>query len=188
LIGLNKKQQTIYVIDFGLAKHYKDPKTGIHIPYKDGKNLTGTARYASLNTHLGIEQSRRDDLESIGNVLMYFLRGSLPWQGLQAKTRKEKYDKIRNKKVSVSNEALCEGFPEEFVQFFKYCRQMEFTADPNYDYLRKLFLDLYNRKGYPNDCVFDWNLSAKNPKPFQPIGNDNPQSAPLPSIYTVFEA
>ena len=119
LIGLNKKAHMIYMIDFGLAKRFRNSKTGDHIPYRDGKSLTGTARYASVNTHIGVEQSRRDDIEGIGYVLMYFLKGKLPWMGIQAKTKDEKYEKIKDKKISVTVEQLCKGYPKEFVQFFE---------------------------------------------------------------------
>jgi serine/threonine protein kinase len=119
LMGLGKRANQVNIIDFGLAKKYRDPKTHVHIPYCDNKNLTGTARYASVNTHMGIEQSRRDDLESLGYVFLYFLRGSLPWQGLQAVTKKQKYEKISEKKMRTPFEVLCKGFPNEFVLYFQ---------------------------------------------------------------------
>lgn len=113
LMGGGKKKHWVYAIDFGLAKRFRDPKTGLHIPYKDGKSLTGTARYASINTHLGIEQARRDDVEAFILVLIYFLRGELPWQGLKAKNVKEKYQKIKEKKINTKLEDLCEGMPSK---------------------------------------------------------------------------
>jgi serine/threonine protein kinase len=117
LIGMGKNKNQIYVIDFGLAKRFRDPKSGDHIPYKDGKSMNGTARYASIYTHLGIEQSRRDDLEAIGYVLMYLLLGALPWQGIKAKTQREKYQKIMEKKISTSLEELCKDFPGKKIIF-----------------------------------------------------------------------
>merc|ERR1712014_528730 len=113
LIGLGKKANMVHIIDFGLAKKYRDPKSQQHIPYRENKNLTGTARYASINTHLGIEQSRRDDLESIGYVVLYFARGGLPWQGLKANSKKEKYQKILEMKLSMPVEAIVGPAPEE---------------------------------------------------------------------------
>jgi hypothetical protein len=224
--GLGKRANQVHIIDFGLAKKYRDPKTHIHIPYRENKNLTGTARYASINTHLGIEQSRRDDMESLGYVMMYFLRGSLPWQvrvcvcvgvglgwggpdwqlpgvrhfavhqmacrecaccsaamwvggllacvrhacyaivhvamggvccagccgllllqGLKAATKRQKYEKISERKMSTPVEALCKGYPMEFVTYFQYCRSLRFDDKPDYSYLRKMFRDLFAREG-----------------------------------------
>lgn len=134
-MGLGKRGNLVYIIDFGLAKKYCDSRTNEHIMYRENKNLTGTARYASINTHLGIgklilfllcayphfnimylckiEQSRRDDLESLGYVLMYFNRGSLPWQGLKAATKRQKYERISEKKIVTSFEDLCKGYPSK---------------------------------------------------------------------------
>ncbi|XP_073155543.1 casein kinase 1-like protein 10 isoform X2 [Henckelia pumila] len=158
LMGLGRKANQVYVIDFGLAKKYRDLQTHKHIPYRENKNLTGTARYASVNTHLGVEQSRRDDLESLGYVLMYFLRGSLPWQGLKAGTKKQKYDKISEKKMLTPIEVLCKLYPSEFVSYFHYCRSLRFEDKPDYSYLKRLFRDLFIREGYQFDYVFDWTI------------------------------
>ncbi|KAL3618222.1 Casein kinase 1-like protein 2 [Castilleja foliolosa] len=158
LMGLGKRANQVYAIDFGLAKKYRDSSTHQHIPYRENKNLTGTARYASMNTHLGIEQSRRDDLESLGYVLMYFLRGSLPWQGLKAGNKKQKYEKISEKKVSTSIEALCRSYPAEFASFFHYCRSLRFDDKPDYAYLKRIFRDLFIREGFQFDYVFDWTI------------------------------
>ncbi|CAA0832137.1 casein kinase 1-like protein 2 [Striga hermonthica] len=158
LMGLGRRANQVYAIDFGLAKKYRDFSTHQHIPYRENKNLTGTARYASMNTHLGIEQSRRDDLESLGYVLMYFLRGSLPWQGLKAGNKKQKYEKISEKKVSTSIEALCRGYPTEFASYFHYCRSLRFDDKPDYAYLKRIFRDLFIREGFQFDYVFDWTI------------------------------
>ncbi|KAG6817353.1 bifunctional choline kinase/ethanolamine kinase cki1 [Tephrocybe sp. NHM501043] len=160
LIGVpgTKTANTIHVIDFGMAKHYRDPKTKVHIPYRERKSLSGTARYMSINTHLGREQSRRDDLESLGHVFMYFLRGGLPWQGLRAATNKQKYEKIGEKKQTTPIGELCEGFPEEFAIYMNYVRKLGFEESPDYDFLRELFSKVLKTLGETEDGVFDWML------------------------------
>lgn len=159
-IGRQSKAHVLHLIDFGLAKKCRNSKTKQHIPYREGKSLVGTARYASLNTHIGIEQSRRDDLEAVGYVLLYFLRGSLPWQGIRAQAKQEKYQKIGDCKQATPFEALCSGFPIEFVQFFTYCRSLGFEERPDYAYLRRLFKDRFLREGCHYDGVFDWTPSS----------------------------
>ncbi|KAL6494543.1 Casein kinase 1-like protein 3 [Orobanche gracilis] len=125
----------------------------------ENKNLTGTARYASCNTHLGIEQGRRDDLESLGYVLLYFLRGTfLPWQGLKAATKKQKYDKICEKKLSTPIEVLCKSHPVEFASYFHYCHSLTFDQRPDYGFLKRLFRELFAREGLEFDYIFDWTI------------------------------
>ena len=113
LIGYKRKSHVIYLIDYGLAKRYIDLKTGNHIPYLEGKQLTGTAKYASMYTHMGIEQSRRDDLESFGYVLIFLLKGELPWTGIKAKNKIEKHKKIMEKKIESTPDVLCDGLPSK---------------------------------------------------------------------------
>ncbi|KAJ1386773.1 Serine/threonine-protein kinase, active site [Sesbania bispinosa] len=177
LMGLGRKANQVYIIDFGLAKRYRESGTNRHIPYRENKNLTGTARYASCNTHLGIEQSRRDDLESLGYVLLYFLRGSLPWQNLKAATKKQKYDKICEKKVSTPIEVLCKSHPPEFASYFHYCHSLTFDQRPDYGFLKRLFRELFAREGYEFDYVFDWTILK-----YQQAQNSRvqPQISPVP--------
>ncbi|TKA70011.1 hypothetical protein B0A55_07039 [Friedmanniomyces simplex] len=176
LMGIGKRGNQVNVIDFGLAKKYRDPKTHFHIPYRENKNLTGTARYASINTHLGVEQSRRDDMESLGYVMLYFCRGSLPWQGLKAATKKQKYDRIMEKKMTTPTEVLCRGFPNEFAIYLNYTRSLRFDDKPDYSYLRKIFRDLFVREGFQYDYVFDWTV-YKYQKNAQAIATQNPPAA-----------
>jgi len=156
VVGLGEKADVVHLIDLGLAKRYRGLGTREHVPYCEGTSLEGTARYSSINAHLGIEQSRRDDLEAVGHMLAYFSRGSLPWQGIVATSKREKHGKIGDKKMNTPVEVLCEDLPAEFVTYFKYCRGLRFEEDPDYTYLRRLFQDLFVREGYSCDFVFDW--------------------------------
>ncbi|BFY97731.1 hypothetical protein BsWGS_00772 [Bradybaena similaris] len=156
LMGTGAHCNKVFIIDFGLAKKYRDSGTRAHIPYREDKSLTGTARYASINAHLGIEQSRRDDMESLGYVFMYFNKGSLPWQGLKAATKKQKYERISEKKMSTPVETLCKGFPSEFAMYLNYCRGLRFEESPDYAYLMQLFRILFRTLNHQYDNIFDW--------------------------------
>ncbi|EHH28958.1 casein kinase I [Macaca nemestrina] len=158
LMGTGRHCNKLFLIDFGLAKKYRDNRTRQHIPYREDKHLIGTVRYASINAHLGIEQSRRDDMESLGYVFMYFNRTSLPWQGLKAITKKQKYEKISEKKMSTPVEVLCKGFPAEFAMYLNYCRGLRFEEVPDYMYLRQLFRILFRTLNHQYDYTFDWTM------------------------------
>ena len=156
VIGLGQKSNLIHIIDFGLSKRYKDKATGQHIPYRENRDLVGTVRYASINAHLGIEQSRRDDIEGIGYVLVYFYFGRLPWQGKQDKG-KPHVSKIMEKKLITPPEILCKKMPVEFSYYFHYCRNLKFEDRPDYNMLKNLFLELLSsRVNLKEEIVFDW--------------------------------
>lgn len=156
LMGNGDESSILFVVDYGLAKRYRDHHTHQHIPYREGKHLTGTARYASINTHRGFEQSRRDDLESLGYVLVYLAKGELPWQGLRAGTKKQKYQKIRERKQRTSLHELNKDLPSQFLDYFRYVKGLAFEERPDYSYLRGLFRKAMDRKQLTDDGLFDW--------------------------------
>jgi serine/threonine protein kinase len=160
LMGTQRNFNTVYVIDFGLSKQYMDPRTKRHVPFRDLRNLTGTARYCSIKAHEGYEQSRRDDLEALGYVFVYFVRGQLPWQGLQGDSKRDKFKKIHHVKVSTTPKKLCEGLPKEFEHYLTYCRKLEFEQEPDYKYLRGLFYKCLKTLGETYDFKFDWILKS----------------------------
>ena len=154
MIGRGQNEKKIYIIDFGLAKKYYSVSKAQHIKFITGKHLIGTARYCGRNAHRGYEQGRRDDIESIGYVLMYFLLGVLPWQGLKVRKNEDHFEKIAQKKYSTSFEELTSGQPEEFLLYFKHVEKLEFEDQPNYIYLIGLFQKVIDK--YCTDCFYDF--------------------------------
>jgi len=169
VMGRGLKSHIVYILDFGLSKKYWSSTHKRHIPFIKGKKLTGTARYASINALSGCEQSRRDDLESIGYIIMYFIRGSLPWQGLRVNKKEDRYKKICEKKKETSAKDLCIGFPSEFETFVSYTRNLKFTEVPNYDYLRGLLKSILKKNGFTYDFYFDWCTTKPHIKSDDPI-------------------
>lgn len=146
----------VYIVDFGLSKEYADA-SGKHLSYREGKSLTGTARYMSINTHLGIEQSRRDDLEALAYLFIYFLRdGKLPWSGLKAPTVKERYRMIGQGKQSIPVEELCSACPEEYAAFLKYTRSLKFDEAPEYAKWKTDFIELFRKMNFEENNKYDW--------------------------------
>ncbi|KAI1301791.1 Casein kinase I isoform gamma-1 [Halotydeus destructor] len=151
----SKYRNILYIIDFGLSKEYIDEETGEHIPMKEGCGCLGTARYMSINTHIGKTQSRRDDLEALGYLFVYLCKGKLPWQGLKG-TGSERYNRIAQVKKSTAIETLCESLEDEFAEYLRLVRALEFPEKPDYNKLRGLFVDLFKRKKYEKNNLYDW--------------------------------
>lgn len=161
LMGVGRKEGEVQIIDFGLAKQYKDPNTGKHMAERTGRDLVGTARYASVNVHRGYEPSRRDDLEAVGHLVVYWLRqGKLPWQGIDARDWNDRLRKIKDLKQNTPVDDLCKGHPMEFAAYLRYCRSLAFTDKPDYANLRKALTNLMEREQLENDQIFDWTPPA----------------------------
>eukprot|EP01097_Dermamoeba_algensis_P001050 TRINITY_DN139_c0_g6_i3.p1 TRINITY_DN139_c0_g6~~TRINITY_DN139_c0_g6_i3.p1 ORF type:complete len:519 (-),score=171.52 TRINITY_DN139_c0_g6_i3:156-1712(-) len=194
LTGPAEDRSTVYVIDFGLAKRYIDPVTKQHIPYQDNKNFSGNARFASLNSHLGIEQSRRDDLESLGFMLLYLFKGSLPWQGIKASNMKEKFHKIKMEKernspreITANDKAV---ISTAFSEYFENVRLLNFDEDPDYSSFKSLLLKVMRKEKLTADGTWDWDKvqpqapKAQAPPPPKTSSTTSQiTSQSLPSIY-----
>ena len=177
LMGVGKHGNQVYVTDFGISTECRAATTDCDTARQWNLPLIGTRRFASINGHSGVgkcyqvlqpygidwlifnlEQFRRDDMESLGYVILYFIRGSLPWQGLKATSEKRKDKLALEKKKALSIEDLCDGHPKEFAEYFNHVRSLRFKDKPNYAYLRNIFRNLFIREGFEYDNVFDWTV------------------------------
>jgi len=147
---------SFYVCDFGLSDFYVDPTTNQHIPLTKGHSRYGTVRYASLNNHRGVEQSRRDDLESLGFVVIYAARGSVPWQTIRNEDRRKKWSQVYEMKRRITLEELCDGLPDCFKKFMTYVRELAFDARPDYQLLRDMFDEAYDNSNFQRQNKYDW--------------------------------
>ena len=161
--GRKEYKDVLYLIDFGLCKKYKDPKTGQHVKFKNNRKLNGTARYASIHALEGYELSRRDDLEELCYVLIYFLNGHLPWGKIKNRNKQERYSLILNMKKKMSAEILVGDKSNiEFIEFVKYCRKLKFEEKPDYDYLRGLMINCISKNKKSFDNFYNLDI-LKNP-------------------------
>ena len=155
-IGCEEKSKYIYLLDFGLSKKYRSSRTKKHFPFVQNKILIGNARYSSINALDGGTQSRRDDLESLGYLLLYLLLGRLPWQGHLSRSKEDKYYKIKLIKRNTTAEDLCQGLPPQFEEYVNYTRNLKYESDPDYNYLKNLFLNVLNQFNWTFDYYYDW--------------------------------
>ncbi|KAH9460058.1 hypothetical protein MJO28_004281 [Puccinia striiformis f. sp. tritici] len=155
VMGRGSSSHIVHMIDFGLSCRYRTDDYQ-HIPYTEGQPLVGTACYSSICTHLGIQQTRRDDLESLCYMLISFLTGTLPWLGIRAESKLEKHQIMAERKIRTPLDKLCKSLPEEFIFFLTYIRALRYKDRPDYEHIRKMFRNLFIRKGYRLDMCFDW--------------------------------
>ena len=163
VFGKGDNKNILYLIDYGLSKKYIDSKTGKHIKYRNIDKLIGTVKFNSINSLIGLELSRRDDLESLCYLISYLINGKLPWYKLiNIKNKEQKYKEIYKIKKYISPEMLMGKGGQEFVLFFEYCKKLKFEEKPNYDYLRGLMLQVLNKKCFYKTINFQNSFLLKN--------------------------
>ena len=170
-IGIGDNSKFLYLIDFGLCKKYRSSKTKKHYPYVQGKDLIGNVRYSSLNALEGKSQSRRDDLESLGYVLIYLCLGKLPWQGKISNSKEDKYYKIKEIKKNITPAKLCEALPKQFETYMKYVKNLKYEENPNYSYLKGLFLNVLKNNNWEFDYYYDWDQKTLSNEEVHSINN-----------------
>ena len=194
LMGIGNNNKFLYIIDLGFAKPYRDLSTLAHIPMSKGQGITGTSRFASINTLSGYTQSRRDDLESLAYVIIYLTTGSLPWVNIKSNSKDDLYNKILNSKIKTSTELLCKDLPKQFEEYVKYVKNMTYEQDPDYNYLKNLFLSVLTKLGKKMDFKYDWDNRINDLNIFIPnnesnnINNTTPAPTPYfsPNIEKIF--
>ena len=173
--GRKEYKDVLYLIDFGLSKKYRNAKTGQHVKFVNNRRLNGTARYASIHALEGYETSRRDDLEGLCYVLIYFLNGHLPWERIKNRNKQERYKLILNMKKKISEENLVgDKNNTEFIEFVKYCRNLKFEEKPDYDYLRGLMIKCISKNNKSIDNFYNIDIN-KNPLFHSQERNDKPK-------------
>jgi serine/threonine protein kinase len=177
-MGTCPTKRHFHIIDFGLSKQYRDPETNIHISFRDGLPLIGTARYASVNALMGVELSRRDDIESLSYILIYLMRGSLPWQGTNGEKR-QVY--VCEKKLSVNPDVLCDGLPIAFKKCLQYARSLKFSERPDYQYLRGLFTDLRRQLVHHDSEFLSLGTTFSQLVTLPTTGSDSTKTQTLPN-------
>lgn len=156
VMGRGPRDNIVHMIDFGLSRSYRDAMVHVHIPERDGRGFLGTVRYASINNHRGIEPSRRDDMEGVAYMLIYFLRARLPWQGVKGGTRQQKLAKVQDIKMMLSTESLCAGIHTVFGRFLDDVRRLEFAERPRYEEYRMMFRTALIEEGFAYDYQWHW--------------------------------
>ena len=170
-IGINDKEKFLYLIDFGLAKKYRSNSTKIHYPFEEGLKLIGNARFSSINSLEGRSQSRRDDLESLGYILVFLCKGRLPWQGKISRSKEDKYYKIKEIKKNITPKELCQDLPIQFEEYVKYTKNLKYEEDPDYNYLKKLFITVLKNNNWEFDYYYDWDKNTLTNEEVSSINN-----------------